>query len=271
MKKFTKIGVTAVALATVALAGCTSTTSRGVNDQGQAEEIIFPSLSKSEGIKEGVFPNIQNLRKIGPGVTREDLYHLIGRPHFSEGLNAREWDYIMKFRTEINGPVTICQYKVIFDKDLKGQTFHWLPADCARFLQDAPTPAPVAKKVYNLKGDTLFKFDKSGINDMLPGGREEVDRIAAELRDVADTARMNIIGHTDRLGSHAYNARLSQARADTIRTYLVQRGFNGSNITTVGAGETQPVKECSNNMPRRNLIECLQPNRRVTIEVMGTR
>lgn len=264
--KWVAVGMAAAAMG---LAGCTSTVSRGVNDQGKADEIIFPEIDKTSGIDEGVFPNLENLRKISNGMHKDDLYYLIGRPHFRETHGAREWDYVMKFREQINGPVTVCQYKVIFDKDMRGQSFYWKPADCARFLDGkAPAPAPAAKKVYTLKGDTLFKFDKSGLGDMLPGGREELDRLAGELRNVGPNSRMTVFGHTDRLGSDAYNLRLSQARANTVRQYLIGKGLPGAQMRAVGLGETQPVVQCSQR-DHAALVSCLQPNRRVEVEVTG--
>ena len=270
MNKTFKLSVVGVALAAAALAGCTSTVSKGVNDNGQAQEIVFPQIDKASAIKEGIFPNIENLRKIAPGVTKDDLYYLIDRPHFSERLGAREWDYIFKFRETVGGPVTICQYKVIFDKDKKAQTFAWLPADCARFVNPTPAPVAAAPKTFTLRGDALFHFDRSGSNDLLPGGLAEVHKIAEMLKAEGADARITVIGHTDRLGSVAYNQRLSQRRAETIRAKLIEDGLNGNNITTRGAGASEPVVQCSGRV-NATLKECLQPNRRVTIEVNGTK
>lgn len=119
------------AVALFALQGCTSYVSRGITDDGKATELVWPSIDKDAWQKEGSYPNRENLRAIGPGATKEQLYNLIGRPHFSEGMAAvREWDYIFRFRSG-NG-VTTCQYKVIFDRNYEAQSFHWLPAFCAK-------------------------------------------------------------------------------------------------------------------------------------------
>lgn len=267
---FNRLAVAGFAVALLGLAGCTSTVSRGVNDEGKADEIIFPEIDKTSGIDLGIFPNIENLKKISNGMHKDDLYYLIGRPHFRETHGAREWDYVMKFREVVNGPVTVCQYKVIFDKEMRGQSFYWKPADCSRFLGEkpAPAPAPAPKKVYTLKGDTLFKFDKSGLGDMLPGGKEELDRLSRELQNVGPNARMTVFGHTDRLGSDAYNMRLSQERANTVRQYLITKGLPGAQMRAVGLGETQPVVQCSQSN-HAALVSCLQPNRRVEVEVTG--
>ena len=118
------------AVSILALQGCSSYVSKGITDDGKATEVVFPSIDNDAWLKEGTFPNLDNLRAVSPGVTKDQLYDLLGRPHFREGLaGPREWDYIFHFR-KAGGGVTTCQYKAIFDKDYKAQTFHWLPAGC---------------------------------------------------------------------------------------------------------------------------------------------
>ena len=121
--------------ALLSLAGCgTSTVSRDISDDGRAGEVVFPDIGKDAWLKEGTFPNPDNLRRIAPGVTKDQLYELVGRPHFRESLfDVREWDYIFNFR--VAGGVKTCQYKVIYDTALRAQSFHWLPADCAELLK----------------------------------------------------------------------------------------------------------------------------------------
>lgn len=120
------IGIAAL----VALQGCTSWVSKGISDDGkQAEELVWPP-EKDARQPEGSFPSRDNLRAIRPGDTKNQLYELLGRPHFGEGMFVvREWDYIFKFRS--GGEPTTCRYKVIFDRNYKAQSFYWLPAACA--------------------------------------------------------------------------------------------------------------------------------------------
>jgi len=116
----------------VTLTACTRHVSRGIGPDAQAEEVIFPSTDKLV-LKEGTFPNVDNLRQIGQGVTKSQIYDLIGRPHFREGFVAHEWDYLFHFR---EGDKTVtCQYKIIFDEHYHGQAFHWLPAACGDRLK----------------------------------------------------------------------------------------------------------------------------------------
>ena len=86
------MGVAALA----ALQGCTSYVSKGITDDGKAEELVWPA-ERNARQPEGSFPNRDNLRAVRPGGTKNQLYGLLGRPHFEEGMFAvREWDYIFK-------------------------------------------------------------------------------------------------------------------------------------------------------------------------------
>ena len=278
-------GLSLISLTMLAMTGCVGTKylSEGITDEGhvEPENISFPELEDAWQT-EGQFPNSENLSKIKPGIAKDELYQLIGRPHFSEAQHAREWDYIMKFYQPDNS-VKICQYKVIFDTDFKGQEFYWKPADCPPQKPvvapaqppSAPivtvAPAPLKERI-NLGADALFKFDKWQPENMLPQGRAELDALATKLREyqTMGDARIVITGHTDRKGDDMYNMNLSQLRAQTVRAYLVNQGVNPSSMLAVGAGESQPVKECSTNLTRQQEIDCLQPNRRVTLDVIVT-
>jgi OmpA-OmpF porin, OOP family len=81
---------------------------------------------------------------------------------------------------------------------------------------------------------------------------------------------ININGHADRLGSAQYNQKLSERRAETVKAYLVKQGAPADKVETYGYGKTLPVKACPDQKDRKALIECLQPNRRVEVEVQGT-
>ncbi len=131
----------------------------------------------------------------------------------------------------------------------------------------APMPRPVAQKV-TLSADVLFDFDKSVIK---PAGKEKLDELVGKISDV-NLEVVIAVGHTDRIGSKAYNQRLSVRRAESVKHYLVSKGIEANRIYTEGKGKTQPVKTCPARMKtRKALIECLAPNRRVEIEVIGTR
>lgn len=277
-KMIQRTGLAVGIVALLALQACgTSTVSKQISDEGVAGEVVFPA-QKDAWFKEGTFPNLDNLRRIAPGVTKDQLYDFVGRPHFSEGLGAvREWDYIFHFRTPTG--IKTCQYKAIFDKNVVAQSFHWLPTDCADMLKVAAAPMPpppvilpppVVPPKTTLGADGLFRFDRSAEADLLPEGRIRVQKLASDLRGQAFD-RVVVIGHTDRLGSSAYNDALSLARAQTVRQLLVQNGVDAARVRAEGQGERQPVSHCTGTARTPELIACLQPDRRVEIEVIGLR
>jgi OmpA-OmpF porin, OOP family len=132
-------------------------------------------------------------------------------------------------------------------------------------------PAAVkTKETFVLLGDTLFKFDKSGSDEMLPGGKERVAQIVERLKNYQSIDGLVVSGHTDRLGSDQYNDPLSARRASTVLAMIERMGIKSAKTNAFGKGKREPVTtSCSNNLPRAKLIECLQPDRRVTIEVTG--
>ena len=136
----------------------------------------------------------------------------------------------------------------------------------------APIPAPEYEKI-SLSADVLFKFDRYREGDMLPAGRAKLDDVADKIKNyIVDTIeRIDLTGHTDRLGSDAYNQRLSERRAKTVKNYLVKKGVDGSKITDTGRGEHEPVVQCKGNKATKKLIRCLQPNRRVDVEIHGVK
>ena len=139
----------------------------------------------------------------------------------------------------------------------------------------APAPAPVAKPAPKPAALTIGAAELFGFNQatLTPQGRAKLDTeiVQRANREYTDIRVMNINGHTDRLGTPQYNQQLSERRAEAVRAYLVSRGMDNSKIETFGYGKTLPVKACPDQKNRKALIECLAPNRRVEIEINGTR
>ena len=133
-----------------------------------------------------------------------------------------------------------------------------------------PAPTPVPQKVA-LSADSLFDFDSAAVK---PTGRAELDKLAADLRGV-DFNVINVTGHTDRIGRQAYNQKLSTQRAEAVGNYLVSSaGIPASKINARGVNGSDPVTQpgdCVGSKVTRALIACLQPDRRVDIEVTGQR
>jgi len=140
----------------------------------------------------------------------------------------------------------------------------------------APTPAPVAgpdKPAFfpiSLQAETLFGFDKSTIR--AEGKKKLDDEIVGKMKAHPQVEMILVTGHADRIGGEAYNQKLSQRRADAVKTYLVEQGVEDKRIETAAKGESTPVVSCDDvkgtvSGKNRKLVECLQPNRRVTVEV----
>lgn len=130
--------------------------------------------------------------------------------------------------------------------------------------------APMPERV-TFSTDSLFNFNKSVVK---PEGKRALDKFAQDLKGTQFN-QVSITGHTDRLGSDAYNMRLSNRRAEAVKAYLVDpAGIDASKIVTHGKGETEPVTkpgQCKGKKPTKKLIACLQPDRRVEVEVAGTK
>ena len=128
-----------------------------------------------------------------------------------------------------------------------------------------PAPAPKAEKI-TTASTVNFDFDRYVIR---PDARSKLDDLVGKLRSV-NLEVIIAVGHADRIGSDAYNMKLSVRRADSVKAYLVSKGVAASRIYTEGKGERQPVKECKGDKKTKELIACLEPNRRVESEAVGS-
>ncbi len=142
----------------------------------------------------------------------------------------------------------------------------------------ASAPVPIVQTVIQTKetfvvlADTLFRFDRSSLADMLPGGLQRLGQIAERLKTYKSIDTLSITGHTDRLGSDEYNDKLSADRAATVKAQLEALGVRANKVTVEGRGKRQPVTSaasCAGQGRSETLIQCLQPDRRVEIEVTG--
>jgi len=267
-----------------ALAGCAS---HAISPEAQAnaarenpvppKDDEFPAPSSATW-PQGTFPSVEALRAMRTGMGKDQVRELLSWPHFSEGMaGVREWNYIFHFRTGAGPEYVTCQYMVRFNKDVLANGMYWKGPNCAALLNPATAtpvakpavlPAQAARKI-TLGADGLFRFDGGSLADLLPEGRRKLDALAGDIKSsVKSVEAIKVTGHTDRLGSNAYNHALSLARANTVRDYLVQAGVAAQNVQVQGKGESEPKVQCAQTA-RAALIDCLAPNRRVEIEVFG--
>jgi OmpA-OmpF porin, OOP family len=121
-----------------------------------------------------------------------------------------------------------------------------------------------------IQAEALFDFNKA---DLRNEGKSTLDtEVVAKMKAHPEVELLLVTGHADRIGSDKYNQALSEKRADAVKAYLVNQGIESNRIEAVGKGEAEPVAECKDikgvqNRKNKNLVECLQPNRRVVAEV----
>lgn len=136
---------------------------------------------------------------------------------------------------------------------------------------EAPPPPVPASQRFTLSADALFDFDKTALK---PEGIRKLDELADALRGKQHDTIV-ATGHTDRIGSVRYNQRLSERRAETVKKYLQSKGLDVGKITAIGRGKSEPVMKATDcrgpRMTRAAIRACLQPDRRVDIEVSGSK
>lgn len=263
MKKLLLVGM---GLSAVLLGGCTAATGTK-NEEG----IHFPDADRSY-LSEGDFIDPVALQRIRVGMSRDQVRLNLGHPHFSEGIfRVPEWNYLFKFRTGVEEEVVSCQYKVVFDDGVV-ESYHWLTPQCALLVEE-----PVVEEIddgaqaglaLNLSSDALFRFGGAGTADVNPEGLRSIDQLAQSLQqDFTRVEAIRVVGHTDRIGSASSNLALSQARANTVKSLLVERGVPATLIVAEGKGDTQPLVQCDGAEATPSVVSCLQPNRRVEVVV----
>ena len=124
----------------------------------------------------------------------------------------------------------------------------------------APAPAPAVATKVTYAADAFFDFDKSVLK---PEGKAKLDDLVSKVKGI-NLEVIIAVGHTDSVGSDAYNQKLSVRRSEAVKAYLVSKGIEKNRVYTEGKGEKQPVAD-------NKTAEGRAKNRRVEIEVVGTR
>lgn len=175
------------------------------------------------------------------------------------------------------------------------RTGSWTPAmataecDSSLFKKPAPPPVKAADTVparplvppnlgpdkpaftkINLQAETLFDFDKAVLR---PDGKKTLDdEVVAKMKQYPEVEVVLVTGHADRIGSDKYNQNLSERRATAAKNHIVSQGINAGRVETSAKGESEPLVDCKDvkgveSGRNKKLVDCLQPNRRVLVEV----
>jgi len=163
-----------------------------------------------------------------------------------------------------------CWKTTYFDKAKNGL------AECGDAVAAAPVAAKPAaapvttKERISLSAKVLFDFNKANLRS---AAKNELDPVVAKIKQHGTNLQGVVVeGHTDYLGSDKYNQKLSESRANTVKSYFVANGVPADKVTAVGKGETETkmTQTCkAKKLSYAKLKDCLEPDRRVEVEITG--
>jgi OOP family OmpA-OmpF porin len=255
-----------LAAAATLLAGCAAP-----RHQADARGVAFP-VADSSYLKNGAFIEPAQIALVRNGLSKDQARLQLGNPHFSEGLaGVSDWNYAFNFYTGNGSDYVTCQYQVQFGDDKKVSATYWQTPECADLaapkaavVAAAPVAASSEIKAVILPGDVLFAFGRSGLKDVDESGQNALARFADSLKQ-ATVHSITVAGHADRIGTSDSNYALSMARAQTVADFLVGQGLDPNLIQVVGKGRFETVTECQGAAATPAVVDCLQPDRRVSV------
>lgn len=279
MKLTKHVALVASIIITIMLSGCLSSTSAisgkfnkpGLSDKqsmvvfyrDSGAKDFIPTVWVEDHIVGALTPNSYAQTLACPGKTKIKIYDCFGCAGSSEDI------YIDAQK----GKVTY----LLVSKDKTAEHFTAYEADeqVAQKVLASANRSHIANRhtslcsldYVELDADALFVFGKATLT---PKGHEAIAKIAQDIKSLGvDVKKLRVEGHTDRIGSSESNDKLSQARADAVKYELRVLGISLP-IDSLGLGERYPkVTSCGGEKATKKLIECLAPNRRVKIEIIG--
>lgn len=246
-------------LAGAAGSGAPHNPAHGYSDEARVlTELDAPFIRDGRAVPQAV------IHALAAGQSAAHVRAALGEPErvTPEG-NTQAWEYHLALPMGGGDSHIVCQYMVILDGTSE-QVIEtaWRRRQCKTLMDEwlAASQKPVTLQ---LSSDFLFAFDK---DELSPEGHQVLNDLYAKLQN-HPTSQVRIVGHTDRLGSDTYNQALSLRRAERVVAFLIERGFPRTQLSSAGAGESQPVKHCAGERATLELKACLAPNRRVSIAI----
>jgi len=157
-------------------------------------------------------------------------------------------------------------YAVVHDA-ASGTPVHNTYGNCVRtkWLNDRDT-CPGAASLTQEERTVYFDFNKSTLT---PEARRRLTALVKKIKASGPVLNLEVVGFADRIGTPTYNEKLSKKRAETVHSFLVAHGLVHSNVgQTRWLGDTEPKTDCPASLPRKKLIACLKPDRRVEVEIV---
>jgi OOP family OmpA-OmpF porin len=196
--------------------------------------------------------------KVAPGYLHDNNKHLV-KNNFGQCWRTGSWTPAMAIKE--------CDPDLVKEVKPAAKKQDTVPAHT--LVPDLGPAKPAFAKI-NLQAETLFDFDKAVLR--ADGKKTLDDEVVAKMKQYPEVEVVLVTGHADRIGSDKYNLKLSDRRAAAAKTYIVSQGIDAKRIETVGKGEAEPLVDCKNvkgveKRSNKKLVECLQPNRRVLVEI----